>query len=468
MSYQQAEAYLHRFTNYEAAPATTYAAENFDLRRMDALLELLDNPHLGRVTVHIAGTKGKGSIAAMTAAVLQVSGYRTGLFTSPHLCTFRERFRVDGQPISEEDFVALVDVLQEAVETYHQAPQFGRLTTFELTTALAFLHFRQSGVTTQVLEAGMGGRLDATNVVPQPNLCIITPISYDHTQILGDTLEAIAGEKAGIIKPGVPVVMAQQPEEARTVIARRCYQQNAPLLDVSRQAQWSRMSQELDLSGQTCSFRLARAGYQIWLPLLGSVQVENAATVIVAAETLRDRGVTIAYKAIERGLAAVRWPGRLQIIQQRPLIILDGAHNGASAARLDEALTQDFSHQKRILVIGVSADKDLDAITDALAPATDHVIATSASGPRATSPDLVAANFASRGVAATAAANVSDALAAANALASPEDLICVTGSFFVLGEALQALGEEATAQATFHSIEAAADEPLQPQLETVS
>ena len=319
MSYQQAEAYLHRFTNYEAAPATTYGAENFDLRRMESLLELLGNPHLGRVTVHIAGTKGKGSIAAMTAAVLQVSGYRTGLFTSPHLCTFRERFRIDGQPISEEDFVALVDVLQEAVETYHQAPQFGRLTTFEMTTALAFLHFRQSGATAQVLEAGMGGRLDATNVVPQPNLCIITPISYDHTQILGDTLEAIAGEKAGIIKPGVPVVMAQQPEEARTVIARRCYQQNAPLLDVSRQAQWSRMSQELDLSGQTCSFRLARAGYQIWLPLLGSVQVENAATVIVAAETLRDRGVAIAYKAIERGLAAVRWPGRLQIIQQRPV-----------------------------------------------------------------------------------------------------------------------------------------------------
>ena len=150
------------------------------------------------------------------------------------------------------------------------------------------------------------------------------------------------------------------------------------------------------------------------------------------------------------------------------MLILDGAHNGASAARLDEALTQDFSHQKRILVIGVSADKDLDAIADALAPATDHVIATSASGPRAASPDLVAAAFASRGVAATAAANVTDALAAANALASPEDLICVTGSFFVLGEALQALGEEATAQATFHSIEATADEPLQPQLETVS
>lgn len=467
MTYQEALAYLHQFTDYEQSPATAFAAERFDLRRMEALLELVGNPHLGRITVHIAGTKGKGSTAAMIAAVLQASGYQVGLFTSPHLCTFRERLRINGQPIQEDTFSDLVKELRSAVAAYHREPRWGLLTTFELTTALAFLAFQRADATAQVLEVGMGGRLDATNVVPKPDLCIITPISYDHTQVLGNTLTAIAGEKAGIIKPGVPLVIAPQPKEARTVFARRCYELNAPLLDVTRQAKCARIELDAERQGQWCSFRLQRSGYQLWLPLLGRVQIENAATAILGVETLRDRGVTIQYKAIEQGLAAVRWPGRLQVLQQEPLLVVDGAHNGASAARLQETLAEDFGYRRRILVIGVSSDKDIAAIAEALGPGAGHVIATCAQTPRAASPETVADAFSACQVAVETAQSVAEALERAKALAAHDDLICVTGSLFIVGEALHLLGLTETALTTFQP-DSAPPEPTKALLGSVS
>ena len=446
--YEEALDYLHQFTDYEQAPQSAYAASNFDLRRMQALLSLLDNPDVGRVTVHIAGTKGKGSVAAMTAAVLQAGSYRVGLLTSPHLCTFRERIRIDGQPISEDDFVAAVDELRPAVDTYHRDTAWGRLTTFELSTTAAFLAFRRAGATAQVLEVGMGGRLDATNVVT-PHLTIITPISYDHMAILGNTIEAIAGEKAGIIKPGVPLVIAPQPEEARRVFAKRCYELNAPLFDVTLKAHWARLALDPDLRGQWCTVRLTRTAYQIWIPLLGAVQMENAVTVALAIETLRDSGIEIPYKSLEVGLSAVRWPGRLQVVERDPLLVLDGAHNDASARRLHDALTKDFEHRNLILIVGISSDKDIPAIAAALAPGADYVIATRAASPRAAKPEAIAKTFSEHSVNVESAPDLATALARARTIAGKKDMICVTGSLIVVGETLQLLGLEEQALASY-------------------
>lgn len=435
MTYQQALTYLYSFTDYEKLPAQAFAAANFDLRRVEQILHKLGDPHQGRLTIHIAGTKGKGSVAAMAAFVLQAAGFRTGLLTSPHLCDFRERIRVNGQAIAEADLVRNVEQIRPTVEDYHERPHYGRLTTFELVTIIGFLYFRQAGATAQVLEAGMGGRLDATNVMPKPDLCIITPISYDHTEILGSTLAAIAGEKSGIIKPGSPVIMAPQPEEARAVIARRCYEQKALLVDVERRLRWARISH--DLSGQRFEVRGLRTGIELTTSLLGAFQMENAATVVAGIEVLRDQGVPVSREALKEGIANLRWPGRLQVLGQEPLLVLDGAHNGASAHRLREALESDFPHQRTFFVLGTSADKDVDAIAQALAPVADFVIATRSPHPRSAAPELICDAFQARSVPTSLTADLETALEAAAALAGPKDLICVTGSLFLVGEALK-------------------------------
>ncbi|MBI2885869.1 MAG: bifunctional folylpolyglutamate synthase/dihydrofolate synthase [Chloroflexi bacterium] len=449
MTYQDALRYLQSFTNYEQQPAQAYAAEHYDLRRMAMLLRRLGDPHLGRVTVHIAGTKGKGSVAAMMASVLEAAGYRTGLFTSPHLCDLRERVRLSGRAISPADLATLVEQLHREVESYHQEPVYGRITTFELLTALAFLHFQRQGAAAQVLEAGMGGRLDATNVVPQPDLCIITPVSYDHVEVLGATLDAIAGEKAGIIKPGVPVIMAPQDDAARTVIAQRCYQQGAPLVDVASRAKWARLSQTFE--GQSVQVRGLKTRFQLTTPLLGAFQAENAAVVALAVEALREHGVAVTRVAVEQGVARVRWPGRLQVLEREPLLLLDGAHNGASARCLCEALQSDFPHRRAILVVATLSDKDQDAIARELAPATDLAIVTRVAHPRATPTEALAAAFRHRNVAVQVADAVASALAVARAEADEADMICATGSLYLAGQVLTLLGRAEEALDIFSS-----------------
>ena len=435
MTFQEALAYLFSFTNYEQAPAEAYAAENFDLKRVEALLRAVGDPHLGRLTVHIAGTKGKGSVAAMTDSVLRAAGLRTGMLTSPHLCDFTERIQIDGRQISEQALADLVTQLSPAVEAYHTNARFGRLTTFELVTVLAFLYFRQEGASAQVLEVGLGGRLDATNVLPSPDLTVIAPVSYDHTEILGATLGAIAGEKAGIIKPGCPVVMAPQEDEAARVIAARCYALNAPLLDVAKRYSWERTGHSLD--GQRFQVRTSRTGFDLTIPLLGAFQLENAATALAGLDILRGAGVSISREAIASGMAQVHWPGRLQVLERSPLLLVDGAHNGASARRLGEALATDFAHRRVLLVVGTSADKDLGAIAHGLAGVADEVVATRSANPRAADASAIARAFSDQGVHAETAEDVVTALQVAHDRAQPEDLICVTGSLFLVGEVLR-------------------------------
>ncbi|MBM2826983.1 MAG: Bifunctional folylpolyglutamate synthase/dihydrofolate synthase, partial [Dehalococcoidia bacterium] len=355
MDYKAALDYIYSLTNYEIAPATSYSSANYDLRRMDALLSALGNPHLGPITLHIAGTKGKGSTAAMVASALSNSGYRTGLYTSPHLHTIRERIRVDGELISEADLADLTDRLKPKVEEINSAATFGMITTFELLTALAFCYFQERQVKCQVLEVGLGGRLDATNVV-RPDVCIITPISLDHTDILGDTVGQIAREKAGIIKPGARVVVAPQPSEAEEVIIQACEKAGATGLLVEREVTWQREC--ADLQGQCLTVKGRKGSYSFKVPLLGRHQGENAATAIAALELLMERLNGITPDSVARGLTRVEWPGRMQVLKEDPLWIVDGAHNPASARVLRAALEEDFPTTRPIFIIGTSSDKD--------------------------------------------------------------------------------------------------------------
>jgi len=435
MDYRQAIDYLSSFTNWERTATQAFAAANFDLRRVHSLLARLGNPHIGRKTVHIAGSKGKGSIAAMTAAVLTAAtDGGIGLYTSPHLHTFCERIAVDGRPIAQADFARLTEALGPATAAENAGGRFGQLTTFELLTALAFLYFREQGAGWQVLEVGMGGRLDATSVVEEKDVAVIGPISLEHTAILGETVEEIAAEKAAIIRPGRPVVMAPQPFlPAAAVIRRQAVEAGAPLVDVATSYSWERLA--WDLSGQSLRLDGPRGQRELWLPLLGAHQMENAATAVAVIDVLAECGTKAPESAIATGLREVSWPGRLEVLREGPLVVADGAHNGDSARRLREALRDYFQFRRLILVGGMSGDKALDDMARELAPLASLVIATRSQHPRAADAATVAAAYAASGAATEIAPSVPAALGRALALAQADDLVCVVGSLFVVAEA---------------------------------
>ena len=435
MDYQSAVNYIQSFTDYEKLPGSAYAAANFDLRRMDMLLASVGNPHQTAPAVHVAGTKGKGSTVAMIASVLTASGRRTAMFTSPHLHTIRERIQIDGEMISEAELASLVDRLKPEVERINQRSQFGLLTTFEVLTAVAFLYFREKKVDYQVLEVGLGGRLDATNVV-KPEVCVITTIGFDHTEVLGNTLSKIASEKAGIIKPGCLAVSSSQPALASRVISRTCRKLKVPLTRVGHEVTWSK--EQADINGQYFSVNGQAGHYQLWIPLLGDHQLENAATAVAAIEALIKRGSNISLENLKQGLAKVYWPARFQILERRPFLIVDGAHNSDSARRLRQCVELYFPQHQVILVLGTSNDKDIKAIVAELAPISRQVIVTRAHHPRAADTKVLAEHFDRHGLKAEIAENVSQALLRARQLAGDTDLVLATGSLFVAAEAIEA------------------------------
>src|SRR4030042_1929255 len=367
MNYAAALDYLLSRTDYERYPGFNYA-NRFDLRRTEDLLQRLGDPHLISKSVHIAGSKGKGSTSAMIAAGLQAAGYKTGLYTSPHLVTLRERIQGDGKPILKSDLASVVEVIKPHVEAVDRDGTYGELSTFELLTAAAFVHFQRKRVDYQVLETGLGGRLDATNVV-MPEICVITSISYDHTDVLGDTLAKIAAEKAGIIKKGRRVVSSPQAEEAASVIRAVCRKKDVRLVSVGSDVTWKKLNS--NLSGQSLEVKGLKNSYQITIPLLGSHQLQNAAAAVAALELLG-----LDKKSIERGLAKTDWPGRLQILRRRPLLVVDGAHNRDSAKKLGDALKEYFQYDRLTIIIGTSSDKDTSGIVSELAPLAHRVIAT--------------------------------------------------------------------------------------------
>ena len=471
MDYSSALHSLLRLVDYERMVSPTNTRARYDLRRMEALLHRLGDPHLGIPTVHVAGTKGKGSTAAMCASVLSRQGYRTGLYTSPHLHTFRERVRLDGAPISEEEFAALVEEIWPDLEWVSRHEDFGEVTMFEALTAMALCYFRKTA-DLQVLEVGLGGRLDTTNLAI-PEVSVITSLSLDHTSVLGDTIEAIASEKAGIIKPGVPVVTSPQVPEAMTVIESVCHEKSADLIKVGNDLTWSKKWGGPD--GQAVHVRGRLGNYTIWTSLIGDYQLENVTTAMGALEVLKEKGFDVSDRAIREGFGAVDWPCRLEVLSKAPPVICDGAHNPHSAARLRDTLPAYFDYRQVVLVVGVSKDKNMAGIVQELAqfdypkqqvrspedraslkttPDTQavpegrqvgvRVVVTRSRHPRAVSTASLADAFLAHNIVASQVEGVDRALDSAIRAAkegNPEGtdaLVLVTGSLFVAAEAREA------------------------------
>ena len=433
MDYQQALDYIFGYTDYEKVPMPHDPAF-YDLRRVEELLAQLDSPHLKAKSVHIGGTNGKGSTAAMVASVLTASGYTTGLYTSPHLNTIRERFRVDGELITEEEFTSVVARLRPEVEKVNEKATYGELTTFELLTALAFAYFKLKGVYFQVMEVGMGGKFDATNVI-QPEVCVITSISLDHTEVLGNSLAEIAVEKAGIIKPNSVAVLSPQTDEVVRVIEEACLKQRVELVRVGRDITWQSLS--FDDKQQLLQVKGRLESYKLSIPLIGHYQAENAATAVATLEVLAAKGVNISRDSIISGLAQVRWAGRLQILSHHPLLVVDGAHNPDSARKLKQSLAEYFDFDRAILIMGASSDKNADGMVSELAPLFDEVIVTRSRHPRAMEPNQLEDEFKRHGVKTRRVEAVPEALSLAMSIAGAQDLICVTGSLFVVAEVME-------------------------------
>lgn len=437
--YQRTLDYLYSFIDYSLSRISRYTADKFDLSRMRNLMLALGQPQNDYPIIHVAGTKGKGSVSAMCSSATQAGGYQVGLYTSPHLHDYNERIRINDKPIPHKDLVELVDEIKTCVEA------IPKLTTFEITTALALLYFARKHVDAVLLEVGLGGRLDATNVVI-PAVSVITSISYDHTHILGNSLAEIAAEKAGIIKPEVPVVLAPQEDEARTVIERIASEKSAPITLVGHDYLFSPTTRSLE--GQSLRVwsasdqalvdeTIESGGFQDWaptrlhIPLLGYHQIENAATAYVALQIFGKTALPLNDAAVQNGFSQVFWPGRFEVLQRHPPVVIDSAHNRDSAKKLRIALDDYFPGQPVVLVFGASEDKDIEGMFTELLPRVCQVIATKSYHPRAIDPEHLVEIAHQFGLTARIVPDVADALVEALRVSDGEKIVLVAGSLFV-------------------------------------
>ncbi len=406
------------------------------LRRVATLLQRLGDPQRRYGIVHVAGSKGKGSTCAMIASVLRAAGYRVGLTTSPHLHSFRERIVVDGEAITETGFAALTQRVVRAAEELEGAiPELGQVTAFELVIAMAFDQFAATSCDLAVVEVGLGGTYDATNVIT-PLVAAITRLDLEHMAVLGNTIEEIAAAKAGIIKPGRPVVVSPQPPEAAATIARIAGEQGSPLLMAGRDWHWTGDDLIFEATGPWGTYRDVRLG------LAGEIQQENACTAMAALWTLAQEGTSIPEWAIREGLAAVRWPGRFERVSLPggTRIVLDGAHTPVSAAALAATVGRLYPHHHAVLVVGSMSDKDPGSLIGPLAPIARGVVATRSRSARAVEPEALAEAARALGLAATAETTVAAAMERATTVAGPEGLVLVTGSLAIVAEAREWLG----------------------------
>ncbi|MBN1220927.1 MAG: bifunctional folylpolyglutamate synthase/dihydrofolate synthase [Anaerolineae bacterium] len=427
-TYLEALTYIYGHINFERRMMPKYNEDLLDLGRMQTLLARLGSPHRQFPSLLIAGTKGKGSTAAISESILRAAGYRTGLYISPHLHSFRERIRISDEMVSEEHIARLVNRLRPHFEA------IPGLTVFEMVTTLAFVTFAEAEVDVAVLEVGLGGRLDATNVI-DPAVAVITSISYDHVQLLGDTLTLIAHEKAGIIRPGAMVVSAPQVPEAMTIIEEVCDERGANLMVVGDAQTWRWQPGRVTLKGQ--AFYVGGRAY--WLPLLGAHQITNAVTAMAAVTGLSQRArLTVPQSAVLAGLRVVQWPGRMEILSRDPYVIIDSAMNGDSAENLSRTLKTYLPGREIILIIGATADHEYTALMKNLLPLSNRVLMTRSRHPRAATPEMLAATAQSLGYKVTTRPTAESALDEALAVAQPRDVICVTGSLFCVADAREA------------------------------
>lgn len=442
MNYRQTTEWLERLTNPERTGLGRRFAKRMNLDATRRLMELLGNPHERIRAVHIAGTKGKGSVAAMIDSALRAGGYRTGLFTSPHLVSWRERIRIDGRCISEEPVAELADEVRPAVEQVEseglRGPSF-----FEALTAMAMLLFARENPDLCVLEVGLGGRLDATNVVT-PELSVITTLGLDHTKVLGNTLPQIATQKAGIIKPGVPVVLAPQPESIERQMRRTAEAVQAPisfatpfrLLEREPLCPEDVEPDELPVLGERVAGEFRGHSVEAHLTLAGRHQAVNVGVAARACEELCSGTRQLSPERFREGLETVYWPARVQLVSVHPWEVIDCAHNQPSARALMAALRRHLRYERMILVLGVSKGKDAEEMARELS-STHHTILTEASLSRALPVEHLEEQTAATWDSHETIISPSEALTRARELAGPRDLICVTGSFFIIDDMIR-------------------------------
>ena len=435
MDYRPAIDRLLTLTDFERK-ARAGEPPDFHLRRMELLLSGLGDPHLATPVVHVAGSKGKGSTCALITAALTANGLRTGLYTSPHLHRFTERIRVDGEPVDDHIFAGLIERLWPDVTAIEERGDLGKVSVFEMLTAMAFVHFRDVSADCAVIEVGLGGRLDATNLVA-PEVSVITPVGLDHVAVLGDTVEKIAAEKAGIIKPGVPVVSSPQHPDAARVIRQTAIGAGSRLINAQTAVEIADASQS-GWSHQRVRFRTDRDIYDVELPLLGEHQVENARTAIAALETLDS--FDLRPDRVSAGLSGVVWPARAQVVDSGPPVVLaDGAHNDDAGRALYSTLRRHFDgYDDVVLVIGGTTGHDMTAVVTELAALAPRVIVTQSRHPKAVDPGEFAAAVERDNVpVAAVTGDVASALETAYRMAGPETLIVATGSLFVAAEVIE-------------------------------
>ena len=434
-SYQKAIDYLFERTDYEKQQRLRYNVTTFNLKRMYDLLSLLGDPHTKIRTVHIGGTKGKGSTATMLAKMLEANGYNVGLYTSPHVVHLHERITVNSEMISEKQMRDLLNRIYAPVEKMSKTDQ---PTFFEIMTALAFMHFVDMSVDIAVVETGLGGRLDSTNVI-QPDVVGITSLSIDHSQLLGNTIDLIAGEKAGIFKRGVPAITVQQDPLAMQVLKSRAVAIEAPLsitgddIDFSLRFETSREHgphTRICLTTPTSKFEHLR------VPLHGKHQAINCGLALAMLDKLKSMGYEIDNKKAADGLHSVSLTGRMEMIWHDPRIMIDAAHNAASIKALIHAIGQNIPYDSMVVIFGCNSDKDIRGMLEKLQYGADKVIFTRSNSPKATSPEELADIYAEIcGKMCQTAASLGQALLLAKSAVSKEDLICITGSFYLIGEA---------------------------------
>ena len=441
MDYTSALAYIEKFIDYERSPDFARQARFYNLNRITQLLNLIGNPHERLKVIHVAGSKGKGSTAAIIGSVLTQAGYKTGLYTSPHLITPCERCQIDNRLISESEVAYYIDKLKPAIETV-SASEFGRVSFFEIYTSHAFIYFFDKGVDFAVIEVGLGGRLDATNVV-SPVTTVLTPIGLEHTYILGETYTEIAIEKAEIIKQGCPVALAPQHPDANTVIERVAKERNAPIVKVKNIAKENCDNLVLDSEGvpnaQQFDVETDTEHYQqLTLPLLGQHQYINATTAIAAIECLKQKGYEIAKDSVYEGFENVKWPGRIQLIKSSPLVVLDGAHSPVSMEALCRAIRNNFRYTQVVFIVSIMKDKELQAIGKIISNLTHSVIVTQVpDNPRVMDAEIIHDTWSGLFQRIKTYKDPKEAFKRGLSSLTPTDLICVTGSLYLVGEALK-------------------------------
>jgi dihydrofolate synthase/folylpolyglutamate synthase len=398
----------------------------FGLSNIERIVRALGNPHKDLKVVHVGGTNGKGSTAVMMASVLQESGYRVGLYTSPHILSFTERIQINGQEITEAEVAEMTARMRKQIE---EAQILQRFTFFDFTTAMAFLYFAESGIDLAIMEVGLGGRLDSTNIVT-PVVAVITNVSYEHRNVLGNSLSGIAREKAGIIKPGVPVMTGVTQQEILGQIQETCREKKAPLYLRGRD-----FVTEKERTG-VFRFRGRRWDFSgIKINLLGDYQIDNAAMALGTLEAMEKAGFAVTRESVYGGLEKVEWPGRLEVIQKRPYVVLDGAHNPAGAEALSEALSQGFSYKRCFLLLGIMGDKEVERIVSILAPLSQETVLCQPKQDRAAPPERLLRATEAAGGKGRVIPDVAKGLDTLLSVAGSDDLICVAGSFYTIGEA---------------------------------